>query len=229
MPTPLPSTPELAHFRSGPSSPNFAFPLTADCGLLTVPVMSMIQAFVSIATALDLCENMWDPFYMHVMPASASYSISLPANLHPVPAQLVIPHHPALDLLPWPTMREKLICMLAMPNKLRPPIVREDDDGGTKISGVWPFSDQTSSSTPASQSKAITQLVQDLDDFQDDGGIRVHGNSVAWGQGNEFVEEAWEVGENFYRKWWFCLDQKIVEQSNKRRRERGLGRLRITA
>ena len=119
--------------------------------------------------------------------------------------------------------------MLAMPNKLRPPIVREDDDGGTKISGVWPFSDQTSSSTPASQSKAITQLVQDLDDFQDDGGIRVHGNSVAWGQGNEFVEEAWEVGENFYRKWWFCLDQKIVEQSNKRRRERGLGRLRITA
>ncbi|KAF2628758.1 hypothetical protein BU25DRAFT_457548 [Macroventuria anomochaeta] len=229
LPTPLPSTPELAEWQQRPPSNSFAFPFTADGGLLTVPVLSMVQAFMSIATAFDICENLWDPSYLHVLPSSLSLHSSLPANLRPVPAQLIIPHHPALDLLPWPTMREKLICILAMPSKLRPPIAREEDDGGTNIYGVWPFSDTSGSLSPARQSKAITQLVQDLDDFQDGGGVRVHGNSVAWGQGNEFVEEAWEVGENFYRRWWFCLDQKIIDQSNKKRRERGLGRLRIAA
>lgn len=186
--------------------------------------MSMVQAFMSIATALNICDNLWDPSYMHVMPSSLSLHPSLPENLRPVSVQLVIPHHPALDLLPWPTMREKLICMLAMPSKLRPPVAREEDDDGR-----WPCLNAFGNSTSAGQSKAITQLVQDLDDFQDGGGIRVHGNSVAWGQGSEFVEEAWEVGESFYRKWWFCLDEKIVAQSNRRRKERGLGRLRLTA
>jgi hypothetical protein len=190
--------------------------------------MSMIQAFMSIANALGLChENLWDHSYKHVMPACASYPIFLPENLRPVPAQLVVPHHPALDILPWPTMREKLILIFALPSKTRPPIAQEDDNDETQTLGMWPSSDQLSGSTAAVQSKAITQLVQDLDDFQDGGGLRVHGNSVVLGEGNEFVEEAWEVGESFYRKWWFCLDQRIIDQSNKRRKERGLGRLRL--
>lgn len=208
---------------------NFTFPLTADGSILTVPVLSLIKAFISIGTALGVCENLWDPSYMHVMPASTSCQLSLPANLRPIPAQLVIPHHPALDLLPWPSMREKLICMLAMPSKLRPPIAQEDDDNGINVFGSWSCSDVAGNSAPAGQSKAITQLVQDIDDFDDSGGLRVHGNSVAWDQGNEFVEEAWEVGEQFYRKWWFCIDQKIIDQSNRRRKERGLGRLRLRA
>ncbi|KAJ4381761.1 hypothetical protein N0V86_003126 [Didymella sp. IMI 355093] len=106
---------------------------------------------------------------------------------------------------------------------LRPPVAREEDDDGR-----WPSMNSFGTSSSVSQSKAITQLVQDLDDFQDGGGLIVHGNSVTWGQGNEFVEEAWEVGESFYRKWWFCLDEKIVAQSNRQRQERGLGRLRLT-
>jgi hypothetical protein len=195
--------------------------MTADGGVLAIPVMNMAKALLSIAGALNVSDNLWDPSYMHVMPSSMSTHISLPANLWPVPVQKIIPHHPALDLLPWPTMREKLICMLAMPSNLRPPVAREEDDDGR-----WP---SMNGFTSVSQSKAITQLVQDLDDFQDGGGLIVHGNSVAWGQGNEFVEEAWEVGESFYRKWWFCLDEKIVAQSNRQRQERGLGRLRLTA
>ena len=188
----------------------------------------MVQALMSIANALGLCiENLWNPSYKHVMPACASYPIFLPENLRPVPAQLVVPHHPALDILPWPTMRQKLILMLALPSKMRPLIAREDDDGGTQTFGTWPIYDQSSGSTAAGQSKAIIQLIQDVDDFQDGGGLRVHGNSVVLGEGNEFVEEVWEVGESFYRKWWFCIDQKIIDQSNKRRKERGLGRLRL--
>lgn len=195
---------------------------------MTIPIMSMIQALMSIANVLDVCnENLWDPTYKHVLPAAASYPSSLRENLRPVTAQLVVPHHPALDILPWPTMREKLILMLALPSKMRPRIAQEEDDDVADTLGAWPFLNQMPGSTAPSQAKAITQLVQDLDDFQDDGGIRVHGNSVAWGQGNEFVEEVWEVGESFYRKWWFCLDQKIIDQSNTRRKERGLRRLRL--
>jgi hypothetical protein len=183
-----------------------------------------MRAILTIASALDVTNYLWDPSYLHVLPASMASNTSLPPNLHPVPAQLFVPHHPALDLLPWPSMREKLICMLAMPNELRPLIAQEDNQAGTenRSSGL-------SSTSPVGQSKAIVQIVQDLDDLQDGGGMRVHGNAVAWAEGNEFFEEAWELGESFYKNWWWCVDQKIVEQSNKRRKERGLGRLKITA
>lgn len=223
LPTPLPSTADLTDIEQPPTSPTFSFPMTADGGVLVMPVMSLVKAFMGIAAILNVGDNLWDPSYMHVMPLSMSIDPSVPANLRPVPAQICIPHHPALDLLPWPTMREKLICMLAMPSKLRPPVAREEDDEG------WPSMSGFGISSLASQSKAITQLVQDLDDFQDGGGLIVHGNSVAWGEGNEFVEEVWEVGESFYRKWWFCIDEKIIAQSNRRRKERGLGMLRLTA
>lgn len=229
LPTPLPSSSDFTSFQSSSPSPSLNFPLCADGGVLTFPVLSMIQAFMSIANALDLCnENLWNPNYKHVMSATASYPVTLPVNLRPIPIQLVVPHHPALDLLPWPTMREKLILMLSLPSKMRPTIAQEDDDDGLNTVGMWSFL-QPSDSAVAGQSKAITQLIQDLDDFQDGGGIIVHGNSVAWGHGNEFVEEAWEVGESFYRRWWFCLDQRIINQTNKRRKERGLGRLRLTS
>ncbi|KAJ8114956.1 hypothetical protein OPT61_g3277 [Boeremia exigua] len=229
LPTPLSSTPELADPQYGASPSGFAFPLTADGGTLTMPVMNLVQTLFSIATAFNLNEKLWDPFYMHVMPAYGSYPTSLPANLHPVSVQFTIPHHPAIDLLPWPSVREKLIILFAMPNRLRPSIAQEDDDGGSNAPGIWLSSGPTGGGLPPGQGKAVSRLIQDIDDFQDGGGLMVHGNSVAWGQGNEFVEEAWEVGESFYRNWWFCLDQKIIDQSNKRRNERGLGRLRLAA
>ncbi|KAF3037767.1 hypothetical protein E8E12_001463 [Didymella heteroderae] len=224
LPTPLPSTPDLTKMQQTPTSSTSKFPMTADGGVLAFPVMSMVKALTGIATALNISDNLWDPSYMHVMPSSMCVDLSLPANLRPVPAQLIIPHHPAIDLLPWPTMREKLICMLAMPSKLRPPVAREEDNEET-----WPSMNAFGTSSSASQTKAITQLVHDVDDFQNGGGLIVHGNLVAWGHGNEYTEEAWEVGESFYRKWWFCIDEKIVAQSNRRRKERGLGRLRFTA
>lgn len=228
LPTPLPSPPDLVELPQRPSTNEFDFPLTADGGVLAVPMLSVLRAFVSIATALNVTEHLWDPSYLHIMSGSSVYQASLPANLRPVSAQLVVPHHPSLDLLPWPSMRQKLICMLAMPSKLRPPIAREDNEDDMDQNGLEVSSNDRggfSQVAPVGQSKAIIQLVQDLEDLQD--GIRVHGNTTEWGQGNEFVEEAWEVGEVFYSKWWWCLDQKIIEQSNRRRRERGLGRLRI--
>lgn len=106
--------------------------------------------------------------------------------------------------------------MLAMPSKLRPPVAQEEDDDH-QVNGA------------IKQTKAIMQLIQDLDENEDGLGIRVHSNSTTWAEGNELVEDAWEIGDLFYRKWWWCLDQKIVETSNRRRKERGLPRLRWIA
>lgn len=204
LPSPNPTSPGLV-LQSNPKPPpppSFNFPLTSD-GNLEVPILSALRAFGVIATALDVVSNIYNPFYLHVV-APIPHP-SLPPNLHPVPAQVTIPHHPILDTLPWPSVREKLICIFALPSALRPPIARDDEANGA--------------------SKGIMQIAHDLDDFRD--GIKVHGNTTEWGNGNELIEEAWEIGEVFYRNWWFALDGKILENANKRRKQRGLGVLKL--
>ncbi|KAH8725063.1 hypothetical protein GQ44DRAFT_759788 [Phaeosphaeriaceae sp. PMI808] len=220
LPTPLPSTAFI--------SPPPQFPLTADGEILSIPMLSATRAFATVAIAFNVTTHIWDPYYLHVVPRLTPAVASLPANLHPVAAQLTIPHHPFIDLLPWPSVREKLICILSMPSALRP-LVAQEEDGGEMTTDTL---DETITAQAQSafgpgvrQSKAIVQLVQDLDDLQDGGGIRVHGNTTSWGEGNELVEDAWEIGDLFYRKWWWCLDQRIVESSNRRRKERGISRL----
>lgn len=97
--------------------------------------------------------------------------------------------------------------MFAMPSAWRPAIARDEGGIGT------------------GQSKAVVQIITDMDETGAE--CRVHGNSTAWGAGNEMVEEAWEVGEKFFENWWWCLDGRIVEVANRRRRERGLRALRL--
>lgn len=45
---------------------------------------------------------------------------TLPPHLQPTPTQRLIPHHPLLDLLPWPSTRDKLIQVFHLPLHLRP-------------------------------------------------------------------------------------------------------------
>ncbi|KAF2262690.1 hypothetical protein CC78DRAFT_534564 [Lojkania enalia] len=206
LPSPIPTSP------SSPKSPSqplnilpqsglapMNFPLAADGALISIPVLSALRAFGTIATTLNIMTEVYNPFYLHTLPPTPQPS--LPPNLHPTPAQIAIPHHPLLDTLPWPSVREKLICMFALPSTLRAPIARGEN---------W---------------EVIMKIVHDVDDFKD--GCRVHGNLAGWGEGSELVEEAWEIGEKFYRNWWWCLDGKVMEITNRRRRERGLGALRI--
>ncbi|PVI01639.1 hypothetical protein DM02DRAFT_727806 [Periconia macrospinosa] len=205
----LPNTnPPLTHPQS-PSSlrspPAFTFPLSSDINI-QVPVLNTIRAFSQIATALDVVKVAWDLTYLHVLPSATIPN--LPSNLQPTPAQLTIPHHPILDALPWPSVREKLIYMLSLPSMYRPPIAQEDgDDCGT------------------GQITAIQRLAHDMDDLRE--GFRVHGNAVGWVNCSELVDDAWEMGETFYRNWWFCIEPRVVVTTNRRRRERGLRALRL--
>lgn len=58
-------------------------------------------------------------------------------------------------------------------------------------------------------------------------GARLHANVVGWDESNELLEEAWEMGECFYRNWWWSIDEGVLQMTNRRRKERGLGPLRL--
>ncbi|KAJ6272467.1 hypothetical protein PSV08DRAFT_370464 [Bipolaris maydis] len=93
------------------------FSLSSDCGIhaLTTPEDSTTAALpiftcMTAASLLDIFSDVFNPFALHTSPPTPHPY--LPPNLHPVRAQILIPHHPALDALRWPSVREKLICRL---------------------------------------------------------------------------------------------------------------------
>ncbi|PGH06523.1 hypothetical protein GX51_02348 [Blastomyces parvus] len=148
----------------------FTFP---DDHIIEIPTLSLLRGVLAIAERLQLKDLIWSmdavsPFYTG--PAglqspsnspSASPSPSslftkaalegLPAHLQPTPTQRLIPHHPILDLFPWPTTRDKLIQVFSMPADLRPasashPMAMmnlvydiEDPAEGMRVSGGDPF------------------------------------------------------------------------------------------
>lgn len=122
----------------------FTFP---DDRLLEVPSLVLLRAALQVAQRLNIADLIWDlgansPFYQgHAFLDSATSSPSshapslqtpsltintdsssavLPAHLRPTATQILIPHHPILDLLPWPSTRDKLIRIFKLPPHLRP-------------------------------------------------------------------------------------------------------------
>ncbi|OGM49974.1 hypothetical protein ABOM_001427 [Aspergillus bombycis] len=150
-------------------SSNFAFP---DDHLLQVPSLTLLSAAVRVAQRLGIGDCLWDiaavsPFYRPQLYTQSSTSSppssttqtsgssqtsdtinidldTLPDHLRPTGTQILISHHPILDLLPWPTSRDKLIQVFNLPVNLRPKsaqgpmgLVRlvydMEDDGGEGI------------------------------------------------------------------------------------------------
>ncbi|PGH29313.1 hypothetical protein GX50_07951 [[Emmonsia] crescens] len=142
----------------------FTFP---DDHIIEIPTLALLRAVLTIADRLQLKDLIWvmdavSPFYTGPAglksPNSSSQSTSataslegLPAHLQPTPTQRLIPHHPILDLLPWPVTRDKLIQVFSMPAELRPasashPMAMmnlvydiEDPSEGMRVSGRDPF------------------------------------------------------------------------------------------
>ncbi|OJD20673.1 hypothetical protein ACJ73_07993 [Blastomyces percursus] len=156
----------------------FTFP---DDHIIEIPTLSLLRGVLAIAERLQLKDLIWamnavSPFYTgpaglkppsnSSSPSSSSPSSSasssssfstrvalegLPAHLQPTPTQRLIPHHPILDLFPWPTTRDKLINVFSMPADLRPAAAShpmammnlvydiEDPAEGMRVSGGNPF------------------------------------------------------------------------------------------
>jgi hypothetical protein len=103
---------------------------------------------------------------------------TIPPSLFPTPLQSTTPHAPYIDLLPFPSVRNKLL------------------QAGDLINSYEMWNDLT------------------------------HGDSRVWGA-SPWEDSGWELGVGFVRKWWWVLDQGVLDKGNFWRGVRGEGRLRL--
>ncbi|CZR51863.1 uncharacterized protein PAC_01740 [Phialocephala subalpina] len=98
---------------------------------LTLIPTSSLQAYLSNAMALKLPisglknEAFQSPFYQPEAYASGNMAAlevawnELPKALRPTPAQITQPHHPWMDMIPFPTIRERALTL----SSLDPPMI----------------------------------------------------------------------------------------------------------
>ncbi|PVH76768.1 NAD(P)-binding protein [Cadophora sp. DSE1049] len=116
-------------------------------------------AFLNIASKLELaCAQ--DSGFNIVAPVN-----SLPPSLAPTLQQRFVPHKPYVDMLPWPSMRDRIL------------------------------------NSPSS--------INDIE-FQAD----MASNDIkVWGA-TSWDPVGWEISPNFAKKWWFLIDDGILQTAN---------------
>lgn len=146
---------------SGFESPStFDFP---DSYHFPVHELTLLRAFLRIATRLGCCSaEVWSgtalsPFCTSTTGGggggggTAAAVDRLPETWRPTTTQVLVPHHPLLDFLPWPSARDKLIAVFSLPVEGRPEAARgplalynlaydmEDAAEGVRIWGSDPY------------------------------------------------------------------------------------------
>ncbi|KAH9224784.1 hypothetical protein DL95DRAFT_452520 [Leptodontidium sp. 2 PMI_412] len=115
-----------------------------------LPTLRLMEASLQIAQIFGCANEIMDLSANRVFDLSKLTIplIDIPENLRPTDIQLFVPHHPVLDILPWPSVRTKLICLFNQPDHLRPQIARgpnavmalvhgfEDESEGLRISSA---------------------------------------------------------------------------------------------
>ncbi|ERF70977.1 hypothetical protein EPUS_09048 [Endocarpon pusillum Z07020] len=134
----------------------------ADAHFLESHDLKLLHSFLSIASLfnLDLNTDIWSltassPFYSPPGSLPPPLPPNLPPNLHPTSIPLTTPHHPIIDILPWPVARNKLILVFSAPPHLRPPQAQpetalidlvydiEDSSEGVRMWGESPFKEES--------------------------------------------------------------------------------------
>jgi hypothetical protein len=134
-----------------------------DEAYVTMPGLSVIRAHVTILKAMYRnCGkiDIWNPFAVSpfYQPDAPSASppppaFVLPDNYRPTALQKAVKHHPVLDLLPWPSVRSKILHILTLPQEVRPQRAKgdmpsvtmqlmfdmKDTGGGLRVWGSNPF------------------------------------------------------------------------------------------
>jgi hypothetical protein len=85
---------------------------------LDIAKMGTLQAYLAIAKAIDFSiKNLYDeaavsPFYQSSnTTAVVKHRADIFPNLRPTPAQIMYSHHPWLDLIPFPSLRNKILTL----------------------------------------------------------------------------------------------------------------------
>lgn len=146
-PSPNNSSPQS--FGTSPISSEGSF---ADSYLLDVHELTLLKGLTRIAERLGCTEDVWSltaqsPFTR----GGGTPSDQLPLTWQPTSTQILLPHHPFLDFLPWPSVRDKAIGIFSLPEQLRPPSAAgpmglanlaydvEDNSEGVRIYGDNPY------------------------------------------------------------------------------------------
>ncbi|KAI0106193.1 hypothetical protein GGR51DRAFT_175275 [Nemania sp. FL0031] len=118
----------LNSFSSSPSASDksetteISFP---DSYYLPVNELTILRGLMRIALRLRCnTTTIWDlransPFNDGTHTALTTQE--LPEVWRPTLSQSSIPHHPVIDLLPWPNVRDRIIMLMGLPDEARPP------------------------------------------------------------------------------------------------------------
>ena len=133
------------------STRSYTFPDERHTSILE---LKLLRGCMMIAKRMSIEDILWslDSTSPFTDPALSGLSFDhLPANLRPTANQRLIPHHPVLDVLAWPTVRDKMILVFSQPPEVRPPIAAspmalidfvydvEDSAEGVRIWGDDPY------------------------------------------------------------------------------------------
>lgn len=120
----LSCSPSASSSSGGLSGSSVASPegLPIDSFVLPTQGLTLIRAFQRIADRIGAGGNMWEldansPFNM----GTATPADQLPAAWRPTPLQVLTKHHPMIDFMPWPNVRERVIGIFSLPDEMRPP------------------------------------------------------------------------------------------------------------
>ncbi|KAI0447010.1 hypothetical protein F4803DRAFT_392837 [Xylaria telfairii] len=158
-----------------------------DSYYLPVHELALLRGLVRIAVRLRCnTTTIWDlsansPFNDGTHTALTAQE--LPPAWRPTLSQSTIPHHPVIDLLPWPSVRDRILMLLGLPDNARPPA--------------------------AAGPLALAQLAYDLEDNAE--GARIWGDDpyepTSWEVGQVLFERWWFVFDrevinqsNYWRK-----------------------------
>ncbi|PNP52879.1 hypothetical protein THARTR1_06720 [Trichoderma harzianum] len=142
----------------------------ADSYLLPVHELTLLRAVLRISQRMGCSQQLWNLESISLFSQGiGTPSEQLPAAWKPTAAQLLVPHHPMLDFLPWPAVRDRAIDIFSMPDEMRP------------ASATGPL--------------ALANFAYDFEDNSE--GVRIYGGDVydpnSWEVGQVFFERWWFI------------------------------------
>jgi hypothetical protein len=147
----------------------------------------------------DMPHDIPSPF--HSPNARRHLPALLPPSMRPTAIQLRVPHHPELDIFPFPEIRDRFI-------------LAQDSIDDLELCHDLIFG--LNSSVEVDSARSCRNDVEDADAasmMTDRTGL------IVWG--DPWLPDSWEIGEAFARKYRSLMDDKAIECTNYWREMRG--------
>lgn len=136
---------------------------------LPVHELTLLRAMLRIADRIGCKDQqLWSPECLSPFNiGDGTPAEQLPLAWRPTTSQITVPHHPLIDMMPWPGVRDRILLIFSLPEEAKPP--------------------------PAAGPLALVNLVYDIEDNAE--GIRIYGedpcDAESWEVGQVFFQRWW--------------------------------------